>query len=70
MSKDTIFSWFDDVFLGKVDPKTTDFAKEIKDVEIGPYFLNNTIEATRQTYRDLVFEEGYDAVLFVYTTEV
>lgn len=42
----------------------------MNDPEIGPHLLNNTIIATRSSYRDIVFEEGYDVVLFVYTTEV
>lgn len=25
MDKETIFNWFDEVFTGKVEPKTTDF---------------------------------------------
>jgi len=70
MTKDVLFTWFDDVFLGKVEPKTDDFAKEIKDPDLPKYLLNNTIIGTRANYRDLVFEEGYDAVMFLYTTEV
>lgn len=27
MTKDSLFAWFDDVFLGKVEPKTGDFEK-------------------------------------------
>ena len=36
ISKDALFTWFDDVIQGKVSPKTDSFATEgsIKDTEI------------------------------------
>jgi hypothetical protein len=34
MSKDSLFTWFDDVFHGKVDAKVEGFEKEVKDTEI------------------------------------
>jgi hypothetical protein len=32
--------------------------------------LNNTIIATRETFGELVYQEGYDALVLLYTTEV
>lgn len=32
--------------------------------------LNNTIVATRENYHELVLSEGYDVILFLYTTEL
>jgi hypothetical protein len=32
--------------------------------------LNNTVKADRSNFRELVFSEGYDTLLMLYTTEV
>lgn len=70
IERDIVFDWFDDIMAGKVEVKTTGFSKELKDTEIQPLLLNNTIIATRENYHEIVLSEGYDVVLFIYTTEV
>lgn len=69
MTYDSIMIWLNDVFKGKVQTKQTNFDKEVIDKEIGPYLLNNTIIADRSNFSDIVLSEGYDVVLFLYTTE-
>ena len=32
--------------------------------------MKNTIIATRYTYNELVYQEGYDVLVLIYTTEV
>lgn len=55
IEKDIVFDWFDDIMQGKAQMKTKGFEKEIKDTEIQPILLNNTIIANRDNYNDLVF---------------
>ena len=68
MTRDAIFTWFDDVFTGKVDPKKGNFGKQVSDTEIA-LVLNNTMIGNRENYRELVLSEGYDTLLLLYTTE-
>jgi hypothetical protein len=70
IEKDIVFEWFDDIIQGKVAVKTKGFQREIKDTEILPILLNNTLIADRDNYTDLVYQEGYDSLVFFYTTEV
>lgn len=69
IEKDIVFDWFDDVIKGKVEAKTKGFQREIADPDIGPYLLNNTMIATRENYTDLITQEGFDTLVFIYTTE-
>lgn len=69
IEKDIVFDWFDDVMKGKVEVKTKGFAREIVDKEIGPFLLNNTLVATRENFTELAFQEGFDTLVFLYSTE-
>jgi hypothetical protein len=70
VSKNSMFDWFDDLFKGRNHEIPTDFSKEVKDTEIESLLLNNTISVTRDNYREVVLEEGFDVVLLLYTTEI
>lgn len=50
ISRDALFDWFDDILTGKIQVKTSGFSKDVKDVEIYPMLLNNTIKVSRETY--------------------
>jgi hypothetical protein len=54
ISREALFDWFDDIMSGKVQVKTSGFNKEVKDFEIYPMLLNNTIQTNRDNYADLV----------------
>lgn len=69
IEKKILFDWFDDIVKGKVAPKTENFSKEVVDTEIQQFLLNNTMIANRENYNDIVLQEGFDVVLFIYTTE-
>jgi hypothetical protein len=43
ITKDALFDWFDDILTGKIQVKTSGFSKEVKDFEIFPMLLNNTV---------------------------
>ncbi len=79
ITKEALFDFFDDLFTGRSGvgdnlkeeyrpPK--DFSKTRTDLEIESLLLNNTILATKQTFNDLVYQEGYDVIVLLYTTEV
>jgi hypothetical protein len=75
ISKKALFDFFDDLFTGRKGvggayqpPK--DFSKVRNDTEIETYLLNNTILANRDTFNSLIYSEGYDVLLLLYTTEV
>ena len=47
-----------------------DFSRVKNDTEIESMLLNNTIVATRGNFSEIVFVEGYDVVLLLFTTEM
>jgi len=69
IEKDTLMSWIDDVFKGRVQASNT-YEREVVDKEIGTRFLNNTMVASRENFTSIVLEEGYDVLLIVYTSQV
>ena len=79
ISKDALFEFFDDLFTGRsghgsrLRPEympPSDFSKVRNDTEIESVLLNNTILATRQNFAEHVYGEGYDVLVFLFTTEV
>ena len=68
-SKEGLVEWFDDIIAGKVQAKTSGFSRVVKDFEIYPMLLNNTLQVNRENYQEMVLQEGFDTVLFLYTTE-
>lgn len=79
ISKNALFDFFDDLFTGRsgqgasLKPQyqpPTDLSKVRNDTEIEPILLNNTILANRLNFGELVFSEGYDVLVFLYTTEI
>jgi hypothetical protein len=79
ISKKSMFDFFDDLFTGRSGvgenmkeeyKPPTDFSKTVQDTEIERHLLNNTLSATRNSYNELVYQEGYDAVVLLYTTEI
>ena len=79
ISKVALFDFFDDLFTGRSGVGDNlkqeyrppqDFSKTRNDTEIETILLNNTILATRYTFGELVYQEGYDALVLLYTTEV
>jgi hypothetical protein len=80
ITKKAMFDFFDELFTGKKNSVTvqpsdfikppSDFSKVKNDTEIEPYLLNNTIIATRDTFSEIVYSEGYDVIVFLFTTEI
>jgi hypothetical protein len=79
ITKEAMFDYFDDLFTGRkmgtsqeeqsfVPP--SDFSKVKNDTEIEPILLNNTLTATRTNFSELVYQEGYDVMVLLITTEV
>ena len=79
ITKEALFDFFDDIFTGRSGAGESlkeeyrppqDFSKTRNDVEIETILLNNTIIATRHNYNELVYQEGYDALVLLYSTEI
>ena len=80
ISKKAMFDFFDELFTGKKNSNTvqpsdfikppSDFSKVKNDTEIEPFLLNNTLITTRHNFSEIVYSEGYDVIVFLYTTEV
>lgn len=76
ISKKSMFDFFDDLFTGRKAGSQQeysppeDFSKVKNDTEIEKHLLNNTIIANRHNFAELVYQEGYDVLVFLYTTEV
>ena len=79
ITKEALFDFFDDLFTGRAGAGESlkeeyrppqDFSKTRKDIEKETILLNNTILATRSNFNELVYQEGYDAMVLLYTTEV
>lgn len=80
ISKKSMFDYFDDLFTGRNNQDgsrgnqeyapPSDFSKVKNDTEIEPILLNNTILANRYNFGEYVYQEGYDVMVLLYTTEV
>jgi hypothetical protein len=79
ITKEALFDFFDDLFTGRAGfgenlkeeyKPPQDFSKTRNDVEIETFLLNNTLIANRGNFNDYVYQEGYDALVLLYTTEV
>lgn len=79
ITKEALFDFFDDLFTGRpgstgqLKPEykpPSNFSKIRNDTEIEPILLNNTILANRDNFAELVYQEGYDVMVLLYTTEV
>jgi len=79
ITKEALFDFFDDLFTGRSGMGENmkseyrppqDFSKIRTDVEIENALLNNTILANRFNFNELVYQEGYDVLVLLYTTEV
>lgn len=76
ISKNSLFDFFDKLFTGRTSQNEeiytppTDFSKVKNDSEIETVYLNKTQLANRSTFSELVFTEGYDVLLLLYSTEI
>ena len=76
ISKNSLFDFFDKLFTGRTGQNEeiytppTDFSKVKNDSEIETVYLNKTQLANRSTFSELVFTEGYDVLLLLYSTEI
>jgi hypothetical protein len=79
ITKEALFDFFDDLFTGRAGfgenlkeeyKPPQDFSKTRNDDEIEAFLLNNTLIANRGNFNDYVYQEGYDALVLLYTTEV
>ena len=80
ISKEAIFDFMDDLLTGRGGANgkanyekytvAKDFSKTRNDTEIETVYLKQTQLADRSTFASLVYSEGYDVLLLLYTTEV
>jgi len=79
ITKLALFDFFDDLLTGRKAQgrapeeeyrPPADFSKVRNDTEIEAFLLNNTIIATRDNFASLAYQEGYDCLVLLYTTEI
>ena len=72
--KELLDKWLRSVHKGKLagesdETRVTDFAVKTGDTTIQDYFLDKTLYADRNIFKDEILKEEIDAVVFVYSSE-